>query len=51
MLMQLQSVLMLVGLNTLRMQEYAAIVSKDGLEPPTDSYKETVLPIKLFRLA
>ena len=28
-----------------------AIVSKDGLEPPTDSYKETVLPIKLFRLA
>ena len=25
-------------------------ISKDGFEPPIDSYKETVLPIKLFRL-
>ena len=25
-------------------------MSKDGFEPPIDSYKETVLPIKLFRL-
>lgn len=25
-------------------------ISKDGFEPPTDSYKETVLPIELFRL-